>query len=74
MRWRRDPDCDDQRHHHNPFRDQPLRFLWWLDDYLHRRHVSFWAQRKLCNHVDKALFPPDMPWTPMGSTPSRSTD
>lgn len=39
----------------NPFRG-PLRFLWWLDDKLHRRHTVNWFQRKLCDLVDRMLL------------------
>lgn len=38
-----------------PFREQPLRLLWWLDDWLHRRHVPWWLQRWTCEYVDRQL-------------------
>lgn len=67
MRWRRDDDCDQcNTAYYQPFRRQPLRFLWWLDDALHRLHITNWLSRRLCDHVDRALFPKDLPGASMG--------
>jgi len=64
MRWKRDVGCADCKwDYFNPFDNQPLRFLWWLDDAAHRRHLrmGYGPLRWICELLDRQLRAAPLP-------------
>lgn len=57
VRLRPDPECEDCNDVYvQAFDSQPWKFLWWLDDQLHRHHVHNFLHKWLCDLVDRRLI------------------